>query len=63
MEEASDQWRKAYAQAYLERDLKTLGIELPAQSLREMLEMMVGCHGQILNASEIRQSHENTLMF
>lgn len=55
-EEASYQWRKAYVQSYLERDLKTLGIDLPSQSLRRMLEMMVGYHGQIFNASEIGKS-------
>lgn len=55
-EDASYQWRKAYSQAYLERDLKSLGIDLPPQSLRRMLEMMVGYHGQIFNASEIGKS-------
>ena len=55
-EEKSYQWRKSYSQAYLERDLKTLGIDLPPQSLRRMLEMMVGYHGQIFNASEIGKS-------
>ena len=55
-EEASYQWRKFYTQAYLERDLKTLGIDLPSQSLRRMLEMMVGYHGQIFNSSEIGKS-------
>ncbi len=52
----SYQWRKSYTQSYLERDLKNLGIDLPSQSLRRMLEMMIGYHGQIFNASEIGKS-------
>lgn len=55
-EAASYQWRRAYVQAYLERDLKVLGMDLPSNSIRRMLEMMVGYHGQIFNASEIGKS-------
>jgi predicted AAA+ superfamily ATPase len=49
-------WRRSYAQAYLERDLRGLGIDLPPQSLRRFLEMLAGYHGQIFNASEIGKS-------
>jgi predicted AAA+ superfamily ATPase len=54
--ETSYQWRRIYTQSYVERDLKLLGIDLPPQSLRRMLEMLVGYHGQIFNASEIGKS-------
>lgn len=49
-------WRKAYSLAYLERDLKGLGIDLPSQSLRRFIEMLAGYHGQILNLSELGKS-------
>ncbi|MEI8346649.1 MAG: ATP-binding protein [Pseudomonadota bacterium] len=52
----SYQWRKSYVQAYIERDLKTLGIDLPPQGLRRLLEMLAGYHGQIFNSSEIGKS-------
>lgn len=49
-------WRKSYTQAYIERDLKALGIDLPSQSLRRFMEMLAGYHGQIFNSSEIGKS-------
>lgn len=49
-------WRKSYTQSYIERDLKALGIDLPAQSLRRFMEMLAGYHGQIFNSSEIGKS-------
>jgi uncharacterized protein len=49
-------WRKSYAQSYIERDLRGLGIDLPPQSIRRMLEMLSGYHGQIFNSSEIGKS-------
>lgn len=52
----SYQWRRAYAQSYIERDLRGLGIDLPPQSLRRFIEMLAGYHGQILNSSELGKS-------
>lgn len=49
-------WRKSYTQSFIERDLKNLGIDLPAQSVRRFMEMLAGYHGQIFNASEIGKS-------
>jgi predicted AAA+ superfamily ATPase len=49
-------WRRSFTQSYIERDLKGLGIDLAAQGLRRMIEMMTGYHGQIFNASEIGKS-------
>lgn len=49
-------WRKSYTQSYIERDLKLLGIDLSAQSLRRFMEMLAGYHGQIFNSSEIGKS-------
>lgn len=49
-------WRKSYAQSYIERDLQSLGIDLPPQGLRRLLEMLAGYHGQIFNSTEIGKS-------
>lgn len=55
-ETESYSWRKSYSQAYLERDLRGLGIDLPPQSMRRFLEMLAGYHGQIFNSSELGKS-------
>jgi predicted AAA+ superfamily ATPase len=55
-DQASDQWRRDYFQAFISRDLPEMGIDLPAQSLRRFLEMLAGYHGQIFNSSEIGKS-------
>lgn len=52
----SFQWRIDYLKSFIERDLKTLGIDLPSQTLRRFLEMLAGYHGQIFNSSEIGKS-------
>lgn len=49
-------WRKSYAQSYIERDIRGLGIDLPVQSLRRLIEMLAGYHGQIFNSSELGKS-------
>lgn len=53
---ASKDWRRAYIQAYIGRDLKRLGIDLPPQSIRRFLEMLCGYHGQIVNFLDIGTS-------
>ncbi len=52
----SYQWRKAYLQSLVERDLKLIGFDLPSQTVRRFLEMLTGYHGQIFNSSEIGKS-------
>ncbi len=52
----SYEWIKSYVQAYIERDLRSLGIDLPPQGLRRLLEMLAGYHGQIFNSSELGKS-------
>ncbi len=49
-------WRKSYVQSAIERDFRGLGIDLPSQSLRRMIEMMAGYHAQIFNSSELGKS-------
>lgn len=55
-ETGSLEWIKSYVQAYIERDLRQLGIDLPPQGLRRLLEMLAGFHGQIFNSSELGKS-------
>lgn len=54
--EQSVEWRKEYIAAFLERDIPSLGFNIPAPSLRRFWMMMTAYHGNIFNASEIGRS-------
>ncbi|MSP61281.1 MAG: ATP-binding protein [Myxococcales bacterium] len=51
----SADWRRAFIQTFLERDLAQMGISLalPAPALRRFWTMLAHYHGQILNSSEL----------
>ncbi|HLC06832.1 MAG TPA: ATP-binding protein [Candidatus Babeliales bacterium] len=49
-------WRQSYITTFLERDIPSLGFEIPAQQLRRFWLMLAHYHGQIFNASEIGRS-------
>lgn len=49
-------WRQDFVRTFLERDLPQLGIAVPPQTLHRFWMMLVHCHGQIWNASEIGAS-------
>jgi len=49
-------WRRAFISTFLERDIPTLGIRIPAAALRRFWMMLCHCHGQLLNASELGRS-------
>ncbi|MDO8959002.1 MAG: ATP-binding protein [Rhodocyclaceae bacterium] len=53
---ASAQWRKDYVATFLERDLPSLGITIPPQSLRRFWMMLAHYHGQLVNFSELGRS-------
>jgi len=53
---ASWQWRKQYVMTFLERDIPSLGIRIPPQSLRRFWMMLSHYHGQIVNFSELGRS-------
>jgi len=53
---ASGQWRKDYIATFLERDLPSLGITIPPQSLRRFWMMLSHYHGQLVNYSELGRS-------
>ncbi|MCH9633618.1 MAG: hypothetical protein S4CHLAM7_03490 [Chlamydiae bacterium] len=49
-------WRKEYISTFLERDIPSLGFDIPAQSLRRFWMMLTAYHGNIFNASEMGRS-------
>lgn len=54
--EASYRWRKSYINAFVERDLPALGIQLNMLAMRQFLTMLAHCHGGILNYSDLSRS-------
>jgi uncharacterized protein len=49
-------WRKSFIQAFLERDLRQQGINIPAISLHRFWAMLAHSHGQIWNAAPFATS-------
>ena len=49
-------WRQQYITTFLERDIPSLGFNIPAQHMRRFWLMLAHYHGQILNVSEIGKS-------
>jgi hypothetical protein len=49
-------WREDFIRTFLERDVRALGVNIPASALRRLWLMLAHYHGQILNASEIARS-------
>ena len=50
------EWREAFIETHLQRDLPALGVRIPAAALRRFWEMLAHFHGQIWNASKIAAS-------
>jgi uncharacterized protein len=55
-EGASLAWREDFIRTFLERDVRNLGINVPAPALRRLWTMLAHYHGQVWNASEIGRS-------
>lgn len=49
-------WRQSYITTFLERDIPSLGFQIPAQQIRRFWLMLAHYHGQIFNASELGRS-------
>lgn len=49
-------WRNQFIQTYLERDMPTLGVQLPSLQLWRFWQMAAHYHGQIWSHSEIARS-------
>ena len=54
--ESSFAWRQDFIKTFLERDLRNMGVQVPAASLRRLWNMLAHYHGQVGNASEIGRS-------
>ncbi|MGD9079754.1 MAG: ATP-binding protein [Desulfobacterales bacterium] len=52
----SEEWRRAFIQTFLERDLPQLGITIRSATLRRFWTMLAHYHGQTWNASEFGRS-------
>lgn len=55
-EEDSFLWRKSYIMTFLERDIPSLGFNIPPEQLRRFWLMLAHTHGCILNSSELGKS-------
>jgi predicted AAA+ superfamily ATPase len=53
---ARGDWLDAYVATFLERDLPSLGIGLPARRLRVLWTMLTHVHGNLLNVSDLARS-------
>ena len=49
----SQAWREGFIRTFLERDIPSLGITIPAATIRRFWTMLSHCHGQIWNGSEL----------
>ena len=52
----SAEWRRQFIHHLLERDLPSLGISIPAMTLRRLWTMVAHTHGQVLNSTEYARS-------
>jgi uncharacterized protein len=52
-DEASLDWRRAFAATFLERDLASLAPGLPSERVRRFWQMLAHRHGQLWNASDL----------
>jgi uncharacterized protein len=52
-DENSFEWRTAFMQTYLERDVPSLGPRIPAETLRRYWQMLAHNQGQMLNAAQL----------
>jgi predicted AAA+ superfamily ATPase len=52
-EAESHEWRAAFIQTYLERDVPSLGPRIPAETLHRFWQMLAHNQGQMLNAAQL----------
>jgi len=55
-EKASLAWRREFVATFLERDLRTLGFDLPPAAVGRFWSMLAHYHGQIWNGSEFARA-------
>lgn len=52
-EQASFEWRRAFIQTYLERDIPMLGPRIPAETLHRFWQMLAHAQGQLFHAAPL----------
>ena len=52
-DEASYAWRQEFIATFLQRDLPTMGVRVPAETLRRFWQMLAHLQGQLFNASQL----------
>jgi len=50
------EWRRQFLQTFLERDLRDLGVQIPALALRRFWNMVAHYHGQTWNGAELARA-------
>jgi uncharacterized protein len=55
-EQESFLWRQSFITTFLERDIPSLGFNIPPQQMRRFWLMLVHYHGNLFNASELAKS-------
>jgi len=53
---ASLEWRRGFVRRFLERDLPTLGVQVPAPTLHRFWRMLAHYHGQTWNGAELSRA-------
>ena len=53
---ASAEWRRAFVQTFLQRDIPQLGFQIPAPALSRFWRMLAHYHGQVWNGAEFARS-------
>jgi uncharacterized protein len=52
----SAEWRREFVRTYLERDLGTFGVRVPATTMRRFWSMLAHYHGQVWNAAALARA-------
>jgi len=55
-EEASSEWRRAFVQTFLEREIPQLGFQIPSATMQRFWRMLAHGHGQLWNGTELSRA-------
>jgi hypothetical protein len=55
-ERDSFEWRRAFVRTFIERDLPSLGVQIPAPPLHRFWQMLAHYHGQTWNGAELSRA-------
>jgi predicted AAA+ superfamily ATPase len=55
-EEASAEWRRAFIDTFLQREIPNLGIQIPGPTMHRFWRMLAHYHGQLWNGAELSRA-------